>query len=131
VRAFTLFATHYFELTALATGAAGLCERALERDGARGEAGVPARVKDGRRAAATGCQVPSWPRAGGGDPAGAAVPAAAENESAAHRDARTPQQELALGPPPEPDRGPRLLDALDPNNAVAEAALDAFYALNE
>ena len=43
VRAFTLFATHYFELTALATRTAGLRERAPGRDGARRPAGVPAR----------------------------------------------------------------------------------------
>jgi DNA mismatch repair protein MutS len=52
-----------------------------------------------------------------------------ENESAAHRDARTPQQELALGPPPEPDAVHELLDALDPDTLSPKQALDALYAL--
>ena len=50
-------------------------------------------------------------------------------ESAAHREARAPQQELALGPPPEPDAVHELLDALDPDTLSPKQALDALYAL--
>ena len=56
-----------------------------------------------------------------------------ENESAAQqsagRDSRTPQQELAFGPPPPPDPVHELLDALDPDTLTPKQALDALYAL--
>ena len=39
------------------------------------------------------------------------------------------QQELSLGPPPEPDAVSELLDALEPDTLSPKQALDALYAL--
>ena len=52
-----------------------------------------------------------------------------ENESAAQRNTRAPQQELALGPSPQPDAVHELLDALDPDALTPKQALEALYAL--
>ncbi len=134
VRAFTLFATHYFELTALATELPACANVHLDATEHGDRLVFLHAVKDGPASRSYGLQVAQL----------AGVPAAViqrarrflqqlENESAGHRelrgDARTPQQELALGPPPEPDAIHELLDALDPDTLSPKQALDALYAL--
>lgn len=130
VRAFTLFATHYFELTALATELPACANVHLDATEHGDRLVFLHAVKDGPASRSYGLQVAQL----------AGVPAAViqrarrflqqlENESAAHRDARAPQQELALGPPPEPDPVHELLDALDPDTLSPKQALDALYAL--
>ncbi len=130
VRAFTLFATHYFELTALATELPACANVHLDATEHGDRLVFLHAVKDGPANRSYGLQVAQL----------AGVPAAViqrarrflhqlENDSAAHRDARAPQQELALGPPPEPDAVHELLDALDPDTLSPKQALDALYAL--
>jgi len=130
VRAFTLFATHYFELTVLATELPACANVHLDATEHGDRLVFLHAVKDGPASRSYGLQVAQL----------AGVPAAViqrarrflqqlENESAAHRDARTPQQELALGPPAEPDAVHELLDALDPDTLSPKQALDALYAL--
>ncbi|MEQ1802560.1 MAG: DNA mismatch repair protein MutS [Gammaproteobacteria bacterium] len=130
VRAFTLFATHYFELTALATELPACANVHLDATEHGDRLVFLHAVKDGPASRSYGLQVAQL----------AGVPAAViqrarrfllqlENESAVHRDARAPQQELALGPPPEADAVHELLDALDPDTLSPKQALDALYAL--
>jgi DNA mismatch repair protein MutS len=130
VRAFTLFATHYFELTALATELPACANVHLDAT-EHGERLVFLHaVKDGPASRSYGLQVAAL----------AGVPAQViqrarryllrlENESAAHRSTHAPQQELALGPPPQPDAIHELLDALDPDTLTPKQALEALYAL--
>ena len=130
VRAFTLFATHYFELTALASELPACANVHLDATEHGDKLVFLHAVRDGPASRSYGLQVAQL----------AGVPAAViqrarrylqqlENESAAHRDARAPQQELAFGPPPEPDAVQELLDALDPDTLSPKQALDALYAL--
>jgi DNA mismatch repair protein MutS len=130
VRAFTLFATHYFELTALATELTACANVHLDATEHGDKLVFLHAVKDGPASRSYGLQVAQL----------AGVPAPViqrahrylqrlENESAANRDARAPQQELALGPPPEPDLVHELLAALDPDTLTPKQALDALYAL--
>jgi len=130
VRAFTLFATHYFELTALATELPACANVHLDATEHGDRLVFLHAVKDGPANRSYGLQVAAL----------AGVPAQViqrarrflqrlENESAAHREARTPQQELALGPPPEPDPVHELLAALDPDTLTPKQALEALYAL--
>ena len=132
VRAFTLFATHYFELTALATELPACANVHLDATEHGDKLVFLHAVKDGPASRSYGLQVAQL----------AGVPAAViqrarrflqqlENESAAHRDARAPQQELALGPPPQLDPVHELLDALDPDMLSPKQALDALYALKQ
>ncbi|MBL8199799.1 MAG: DNA mismatch repair protein MutS [Chromatiales bacterium] len=130
VRAFTLFATHYFELTALA-GELPACANVHLDATEHGDRLVFLHaVKEGPASRSYGLQVAQL----AGVPAAVIVRARRylqrlENESAAHRDTRAPQQELALGPPPAPDGVHELLDALDPDALSPKQALDALYAL--
>ncbi|MBN8280848.1 MAG: DNA mismatch repair protein MutS [Gammaproteobacteria bacterium] len=134
VRAFTLFATHYFELTALAAELPGCANVHLDATEHGEKLVFLHAVKDGPANRSYGLQVAQL----------AGVPAAViqrargylrqlENDSAAQREGRgkgpTPQQELALGPPPAPDPVRELLDALDPDTLTPRQALDALYAL--
>jgi DNA mismatch repair protein MutS len=53
-----------------------------------------------------------------------------ETESAAHRDARTPQRELELSAPAAPpDAVHEALTAIEPDALTPKQALDALYAL--
>jgi len=133
VRAFTLFATHYFELTALASELPACANVHLDATEHGDKLVFLHAVKDGPANRSYGLQVAQL----------AGVPAAViqrartylrqlESESAAHREQRgvaPPQQELALGPPPAPDPVRELLDALDPDTLTPRQALDALYAL--
>jgi len=130
VRAFTLFATHYFELTALAGELPACANVHLDATEHGDKLVFLHAVKDGPANRSYGLQVAQL----------AGVPAPViqrarkflrqlENESAAQREARTPQQELALGPPPEPDPVHELLAGLDPDTLTPKQALDALYAL--
>jgi len=134
VRAFTLFATHYFELTALPAELPACANVHLDATEHGDRLVFLHAVKDGPASRSYGLQVAAL----------AGVPAQViqrarrylqrlENESAAHQgtrgEARTPQQELALGPPPQPDAVHELLDALDPDTLTPKQALEALYAL--
>jgi DNA mismatch repair protein MutS len=136
VRAFTLFATHYFELTALAAELPACANVHLDATEHGDRLVFLHAVKDGPADRSYGLQVAQL----------AGVPAAViqrargylrqlENDSAAHREGRgkgpTPQQELALGPPPAPDPVRELLDALDPDTLTPRQALDTLYALKK
>jgi DNA mismatch repair protein MutS len=130
VRAFTLFATHYFELTALANDLPACANVHLDATEHGDRLVFLHAVKDGPASRSYGLQVAQL----AGVPAAVIVRARRhlqrlENESAAHRDARSPQQELALASPPEPDPIHELLDALDPDTLSPKQALDALYAL--
>ena len=130
VRAFTLFATHYFELTALATELPACANVHLDAT-EHGERLVFLHaVKDGPASRSYGLQVAAL----AGVPAQVIARARRyllrlENESAAQRNTRAPQQELALGPSPQPDAVHELLHALDPDALTPKQALEALYAL--
>jgi DNA mismatch repair protein MutS len=136
VRAFTLFATHYFELTALATELPACANVHLDATEHGDRLVFLHAVKDGPASRSYGLQVAQL----AGVPAPVIVRARRylqrlENESAAHKELRgvapAPQQELAFGPPPEPDAVHELLDALDPDTLSPKQALDALYALKK
>ncbi|MCE7903446.1 MAG: DNA mismatch repair protein MutS [Gammaproteobacteria bacterium PRO9] len=131
VRAFTLFATHYFELTALPSEVPACANVHLDATEHGDQLVFLHAVKDGPASRSYGLQVAAL----------AGVPATVverarrylqrlESESAAHRNARTPQQELDLSPPvaaPDPLRD--ALAALDPDTLTPKAALEALYHL--
>jgi len=134
VRAFTLFATHYFELTALAAELPACVNVHLDATEHGDRLVFLHAVKDGPASRSYGLQVAAL----------AGVPAQViqrarrylqrlENESAVKQKNRggdpAPQQELALGPPPPPDAVHELLDALDPDTLTPKQALEALYAL--
>ena len=134
VRAFTLFATHYFELTALAAELPACVNVHLDATEHGDRLVFLHAVKDGPASRSYGLQVAAL----------AGVPAQViqrarrylrrlETESAAQQSNRgsapAPQQELALGPPPAPDPVHELLDALDPDTLTPKQALEALYAL--
>jgi len=133
VRAFTLFATHYFELTALATELPACANVHLDATEHGDRLVFLHAVKDGPASQSYGLQVAAL----------AGVPHAVikraryylqrlEAESATHRDARTPQGELDLSPPmAEPDPLRAALDAIDPDALTPKQALDALYALKK
>ncbi|MEO7386508.1 MAG: DNA mismatch repair protein MutS, partial [Gammaproteobacteria bacterium] len=132
VRAFTLFATHYFELTALATDLQACANVHLDATEHGDKLVFLHAVKDGPASRSYGLQVAQL----------AGVPAAViqrarrflrqlESGSATRRDTPVPQQELALGPPPEPDGVHELLAGLDPDTLTPKQALDALYALKK
>jgi len=134
VRAFTLFATHYFELTALAAELPACVNVHLDATEHGDRLVFLHAVRDGPASRSYGLQVAAL----------AGVPAQViqrarrylqrlENESAVKQKNRggdpAPQQELALGPPPPPDAVHELLDALDPDTLTPKQALEALYAL--
>ena len=122
VRAFTLFATHYFELTALATELPACANVHLDATEHGDRLVFLHAVKDGPASRSYGLQVAAaGRRAGGGDPAGAAVPAAAgERVGGAPR---RPGAPAGAGPRPAAGagRGPRAARRPRPGHAVAEA----------
>jgi len=131
VRAFTLFATHYFELTALPSEVPACANVHLDATEHGDQLVFLHAVKDGPASRSYGLQVAAL----------AGVPATVverarrylrklEDESTAHRNARIPQQELDLGPPVEaPDPLREALAALDPDTLTPKAALEALYQL--
>ncbi len=133
VRAFTLFATHYFELTALA-GELPACANVHLDATEHGDRLVFLHaVKDGPASQSYGLQVAAL----------AGVPNAVikrarlylqrlETESTAHRQAQTPQRELDLSAPApdaEPDAVHEALAAIEPDALTPKQALDALYGL--
>ncbi len=137
LRAFTLFATHYFELTALATELPACANVHLDATEHGDRLVFMHTVKEGPASQSYGLQVAAL----------AGVPRAViqrargylqqlEAQSVAQRAAGSPQQQLALGPAaPEPDGGPdplqAALDALDPDALTPKQALDALYRLKK
>ena len=136
VRGYTLFATHYFELTALAADI-GTCANVHLDATEHGDALVFLHaVKDGRADRSYGLAVAQL--AGVPRPVIAAARGyLAELEAARDRHAPRPQRELALAaPPPEPSpqalaerAALEQLYAMDPDSLTPRAALDALYEL--
>jgi DNA mismatch repair protein MutS len=131
-RAFTLFATHYFELTALAGEIPGAANVHLDAVEHKGELVFLHAVKPGPANQSYGLQVAAL----------AGVPASvirrarrflAALEAGRRSHAPGPQAELELLPPDPADIAPDELRAalaeLDPDALSPRAALDALYAL--
>jgi DNA mismatch repair protein MutS len=136
VRGYTLFATHYFELTALA-GEIDTCANVhLDATEHADSLVFLHAVKDGPADRSYGlavAQLAGVPRA----VIAAARGYLAELEAARDRHPPTPQRELALEPPP-PDPTPQALAeraaleqlyAIDPDSLTPRAAFDALYEL--
>ena len=131
VRAFTLFATHYFELTALAQQLAGVANVHLDAAEFFSEGGEKLvflhQVKDGPASRSYGLQVASL--AGVPQPVIAQARAylrELENNPAA-RAADQPQ--LPLFETPQVSAALRMLDAVDPDDLAPREALEWIYKL--
>ena len=133
VRAFTLFATHYFELTSLATELEGCANVHLDATEHGEKLIFLHTVKAGPANQSYGLQVAAL----------AGVPPKVigaarkylhelERRSAATHAAR-PQQELLLELPREPEEHPAVasLKGIDPDALTPRAALDALYELQK
>ena len=120
--AFTLFATHYFELTTLADEAASLRECASRCHRAQGSARLPARRQSrAPPTRATACRSPSLagvPR--GRDPTRKTLPGTAGSTAPARRSSAEAQLPLAapMDIPEEPDRVGEALDEAGSGFAV-------------
>ncbi|HHQ13748.1 MAG TPA: DNA mismatch repair protein MutS, partial [Chromatiales bacterium] len=136
VRAFTLFATHYFELTVLADELPGCANVHLDATEHGDRLIFMHRVKPGPANQSYGLQVAQL----AGVPKTVIRQARAylhelEQQSAAHRAGRTPQQELFNPVPAEaepetpPDPLREQLAELDPDSMTPREALDALYRL--
>jgi DNA mismatch repair protein MutS len=139
VGAFTLFATHYFELTTLADSLPGVANvhlDAAEYNDAQGERLVflhnvkpgPANRSFGLQVAALAGVPPAVIGAARthlqtleNRPAGAAAPPAAASE----------KPQLSLFAPASPSAAMKLLDALEPDSLSPRDALDALYELKK
>ena len=131
VRAFTLFATHYFELTALAAEIDGCINVHLDATEHEGQLVFLHTVKDGPANQSYGLQVASL----------AGVPAAVIRrarhylgtlESQQFRNQDSPQAQLPLGAPSAAEEADALRDALDeidPDALSPREALDLIYRL--
>ena len=132
-RAFTLFATHYFELTALAAEIPGAANVHLDAVEHKGELVFLHAVKAGPANQSYGLQVAAL----------AGVPAQVIRRArrylagleAGRRNAAGPQTELALGPagtaPGAPDALREALAKLDPDELSPRAALAELYGLKK
>ncbi|GAC1451336.1 MAG: DNA mismatch repair protein MutS [Steroidobacteraceae bacterium] len=136
VRAFTLFATHYFELTTLATEVPGCAN--VHLDATEHGAGIVFlhAVKDGPANRSYGLQVALL----AGVPVGVIgearryleqLESQRERQRAAAADAATfvAQAELPLPPAPLPDALRETLQAIDPDEMSPKEALAALYSL--
>ncbi len=135
LQAFTLFATHYFELTALAEEIPVCANLHLDATEHGDELVFLHSVREGPANQSYGLQVARL----------AGVPAAViqrarqfllqlEQQSAAQQGAHNPQQQLALeSPQKEPPIDPvrAALEALQPDELTPRQALDALYRLME
>jgi DNA mismatch repair protein MutS len=134
LRAFTLFATHYFELTALAGELDACANVHLDATGHGDRLVFLHTVKDGPANQSYGLQVAAL----------AGVPPAVirrargylarlESESVAAAADRSGQGQLDLNPSPEPAEDPlrAALAALDPDALTPRQALEALYALKK
>jgi DNA mismatch repair protein MutS len=130
--AFTLFATHYFELTALADELPACRNVHLDATEHDGQLVFLHAVKPGPANQSYGLQVASL----AGVPADVIRRARAylgtlESQQALH--ANDPQAQLPLGPSPDdaPDALREALDNLDPDTMTPREALDALYKLKD
>ncbi len=131
-RAFTLFATHYFELTALAQEL-GACDNVhLDATEHKGELVFLHSVKPGPANQSYGLQVASL----AGVPKDVIQRARGylktlESQQAAH--AGNPQAQLDFNAPPATENDPvrAAVDELDPDSMSPREALDAIYALKK
>ena len=131
VRAFTLFATHYFELTSLATDLEGCANVHLDATEHGDKLIFLHTVKEGPANQSYGLQVAAL----AGVPQKVISAARRYLRELERRSAETheprPQQELLLEMPedaPEPE-ALRALRELDPDAMTPKAALDALYKL--
>ena len=139
-RSFTLFATHYFELTSLANEIDGMRQRASRRHRTSRRHRVPARGEGrtrepqlrprrgaARRRAARGDRRRARIPRGAGERRLRTADAAAHNPRSRGRaaPAHTPQAQLPLEPPAPPPPDPRLLELEAALRAVSADDLDA------
>ncbi len=131
-QAFTLFATHYFELTALAQELGGCDNVHLDATEHKGELVFLHSVKPGPANQSYGLQVASL----AGVPRSVIQRARAylktlESQQAAH--AANPQAQLDFNSPQLPEEDPvrEAVDALDPDSMSPREALDALYRLKD
>jgi DNA mismatch repair protein MutS len=141
IRAFTLFATHYFELTSLASEAPGVVNVHVEAVEHGDTLVFLHSVKEGPANQSYGLQVAAL----AGIPKSVTTQARRyltelERERDALRTSTSPQGELALFPPPRtepPDSAPpesaalEALRALDPNSLSPREALDLLFRLQQ
>ena len=134
VRAFTLFATHYFELTSLATELEGCANVHLDATEHGDKLIFLHTVKPGPANQSYGLQVAAL----AGVPPKVITAARKYLHELERRSAAThgprPQQELLLElPKDEPDAHPavRALEGIDPDSLTPKAALDALYELTK
>jgi DNA mismatch repair protein MutS len=137
IRAFTLFATHYFELTSLAGEAPGVANVHVEAVEHGENLVFLHSVKDGPANQSYGLQVAAL----AGIPKSVTAQARRyltelERERDALRTSTSPQAELALAPPalaPAPPESAALeaLRALDPNSLSPREALDVLFRLQQ
>jgi len=135
IRAFTLFATHYFELTSLAGEAPGVVNVHVEAVEHGDTLVFLHSVKEGPANQSYGLQVAAL----AGIPKSVTAQARRyltelERERDALRSSTSPQGELALSPPPlapPPSESAALeaLRALDPNSLSPREALDLLFRL--
>jgi DNA mismatch repair protein MutS len=132
LRAFTLFATHYFELTALANDLEGCANVHLDATEHGDKLIFLHAVKEGPASRSFGLQVAAL--AGVPNPIIAAARrylTELERRSAATQAARA-QQELSLEMPEETEHGAvTALKQLDPDTLSPRAALEAIYQLKK
>ena len=137
IRAFTLFATHYFELTSLASEAPGVANVHVEAVEHGDRLIFLHTVKEGPANQSYGLQVAAL----AGIPKAVTTQARRyltelERERDAMRSFSSPQSELALFSPP-PDSAPpesaalEALRALDPNSLSPREALDLLFRLQQ
>jgi DNA mismatch repair protein MutS len=132
VRAFTLFATHYFELTTLAEELPACANVHLDATEHKGQLVFLHAVKPGPANQSYGLQVASL----AGVPAGVIRRARRYLERLEAAPAGDhPQSQLPLAAPmdipEEPDRVGEALDELDPDSLSPREALDALYGLKK
>ncbi len=138
IRAFTLFATHYFELTSLAGEAPGVANVHVEAVEHRDKLIFLHSVKDGPANQSYGLQVAAL----AGIPKSVTARARRyltelERERDALRTANSPQAELPLftaapaSEPPAVSAALEALRALDPNSLSPREALDLLFRLQQ
>jgi DNA mismatch repair protein MutS len=138
IRAFTLFATHYFELTSLAGEASAVVNVHVEAVEHGDKLVFLHSVKEGPANQSYGLQVAAL----AGIPKSVTAQARRyltelERERDALRTSASPQAELALGPPralaPAPPESAALeaLRAIDPNSLSPREALDLLFRLQQ
>ena len=131
IGAFTLFATHYFELTALAGEITGCANVHLDATSAGEQLIFMHTVKDGPANQSYGLQVAALAGVPGTVISRArSYLAELETQTREHRQPR-PQAELDLRPPPVADPLRDQLAAMDPDRMSPREALDALYQLKK